>query len=101
MLCCKTGIKDGGSGWTKPAKTVEAAHNLKHYGDSLDYSQPYFYMPSPPCNYVSGKGGMTVGKAGKLYVATTLGLQLFVHDGRCYFILSKSQNKKLSNAIFG
>lgn len=68
---------------------------------SLDHAQPYFYMHTPPDTNVSGADGMTVDNEGNLYVATTLGLQVFDPDGRCHLILSKPQNKKLSNVVFG
>ena len=44
---------------------------------------------------------MTVDNEGNLYVATTLGLQVFDPDGRCHLIISKPQDKKLSNVVFG
>ncbi|MDA7640056.1 SMP-30/gluconolactonase/LRE family protein [Opitutaceae bacterium] len=68
---------------------------------SLAHGQPYFHMHTPPDTNVSGADGMTVDNEGNLYVATTLGLQVFDPDGRCHFILSKPQNKKLSNVVFG
>ena len=58
-------------------------------------------MHTPPDTNISGADGMTVDNEGKLYVATTLGLQVFDPDGRCHFFLSKPQNKKLSNVVFG
>ena len=72
---------------------MEAAHNLRQPDASLAHSKPYFHMHTPPFTNVSCTDGMTVDNAGKLYVATTLGLQVFDPDGRCHFILSKPQNK--------
>ena len=95
MRCCKAGIPDGDPGWTKPGKTVEAAHNLRQPDALLAHSQPYFHMHTPPYTKVICTDGMTVDNAGKLYVATTLGLQVFDPDGRCHYILSKPQNKNL------
>ena len=68
---------------------------------SLAYPQPYFWMHTPIDTNVSGADGMTVDNEGNLYVATTLGLQVFDPDGRCHLIISKPQDKKLSNVVFG
>lgn len=68
---------------------------------SLAHAQPYFRMHTPTDTNVSGADGMTVDNKGNLYVATTLGLQVFDPDGRCHLILSKPQNAKLSNVVFG
>jgi sugar lactone lactonase YvrE/enterochelin esterase-like enzyme len=45
--------------------------------------------------------GMTVDTEGYLYVTTELGLQVCDPPGRVVAILSKPQNKWLSNAVFG
>ena len=58
-------------------------------------------MHTPIDTNVSGADGMTVDNEGNLYVATTLGLQVFDPDGRCHLIISKPQDKKLSNVVFG
>lgn len=67
---------------------------------SLAHAQPYFYMHTPADTNVSGADGMTVDTKGNLYVATNLGLQVFDPDGRCHLILSRPQEKKLSNVVF-
>jgi gluconolactonase len=68
---------------------------------SLAYGQPYCRMHTPTDTNASGADGMTVDNRGNVYVATTLGLQVFDQDGRCHLIISKPQNAKLSNVVFG
>ena len=48
-----------------------------------------------------GSDGMTVDSAGRLYVATHSGLQMFDPTGRLGGTILKPQNSFLSNAVFG
>ena len=50
--------------------------------------QPYIYvhhMPGAP--HDSGAAGMTVDTEGRIYMATTLGIQVFDQLGKCHGIL--------------
>ena len=49
---------------------------------------------------VAGGDGMTVDTAGRSYVTTALGLQIFDADGKLLGILPKPQNAPLTNAAF-
>ena len=68
---------------------------------SLKYQQPYSTMQLPIGSTESGADGMTVDKIGRLYVCTTLGVQVFDTQGRLSGILSKPQPDFLSNVAFG
>jgi sugar lactone lactonase YvrE/enterochelin esterase-like enzyme len=68
---------------------------------SLKYKQRYFHLHLPDAATGSGADGMTVDATGTLYVTTSLGLQFCDQAGRVNGIISKPQNKWLSNAVFG
>ena len=68
---------------------------------SLKHEQPYSTMQTPVNSTESGADGMTVDKIGRVYVCTTLGVQVFDTQGRLSGILSKPQRAFLSNVTFG
>ena len=68
---------------------------------SLADKQRYFHLHLPDAATGSGADGMTVDATGTLYVTTSLGLQFCDQAGRVNGIISKPQNKWLSNAVFG
>jgi sugar lactone lactonase YvrE len=68
---------------------------------TLKHKQRYGHLHVPDDERASGADGMTVDTEGRIYVATKLGVQVFDQPGRCHFIISKPQNKKLSNLVFG
>ena len=68
---------------------------------SLKHQQPYSTMQTPVNSTESGADGMTVDKIGRVYVCTTLGIQVFDTQGRLSGILSKPQRAFLSNVTFG
>ncbi|MAT10176.1 MAG: SMP-30/gluconolactonase/LRE family protein [Pirellulales bacterium] len=68
---------------------------------SLKHQQPYSTMQLPVGSTESGADGMTVDSIGRLYVCTTLGVQVFDTQGRLSGILSKPQRAFLSNVTFG
>ncbi|MBH56037.1 MAG: hypothetical protein CMJ82_02485 [Planctomycetaceae bacterium] len=68
---------------------------------SLKHQQPYSTMQTPVSSTESGADGMTVDKIGRVYVCTTLGVQVFDTQGRLSGILSKPQRAFLSNVTFG
>jgi len=49
----------------------------------------------------TGADGMTVDKAGRIYVCTRAGLQMFDPTGRLGGVIAKPQEKSLSNVVFG
>jgi sugar lactone lactonase YvrE len=53
-----------------------------------------------PGRETPGSDGMTVDKAGRLYVATYAGVQMFDPTGRMGGVIAKPQNKFLSNIVF-
>ena len=62
-----------------------------------------YYLPLrlPTGRDRPGSDGMTVDKAGRLYVASYAGLQMFDPTGRQGGVIAKPQDKFLSNAVFG
>ena len=67
---------------------------------SLKYKQPYYTMVLLPGRTESGADGMTVDAAGRLYVATHAGLQMFDPTGRLGGVIHKPQQAFLSNVTF-
>jgi len=68
---------------------------------SLSAKEPYMTVRAPlEKPDVSSADGMTVDSAGRYYVATAVGLQMFDSTGRLGGVIAKPQNKFLSNAAF-
>lgn len=68
---------------------------------SLTDKKPAMTMQAPVDKPTSAKGdGMTVDTAGRSYVTTALGLQIFDADGKLLGILAKPQTGPLTNAAF-
>jgi len=93
---------DGGTlvvaDWEKPSLQtyrVEADGSLK-FGERY-----YGPLQIPSGQTLPGSDGMTVDDAGRLYVATHAGLQVFDPTGRPCGSILKPQAKFLSNAKFG
>jgi sugar lactone lactonase YvrE len=68
---------------------------------SLTNKQPYFHLHISDGKTDSGADGMAVDSQGRLYVTTHMGLQFCDQAGRVNGIISKPQNKWLSNVVFG
>jgi len=68
---------------------------------SLTHKQPYFHLHLPDASTGSGADGMKVDTEGRLYVTTSLGIQVCDQAGRVNGIIPKPQNKWLSNVAFG
>ena len=49
---------------------------------------------------IASSDGMTIDSAGRYYVATAVGLQMFDSTGRLGGVILKPQNKFLSNVTF-
>lgn len=67
---------------------------------SLSCPERYYTMRLPLGSDRSGADGMTVDSAGRLYVATAVGLQVFDPTGRLSGVILKPQPASLSNVAF-
>ena len=68
---------------------------------SLSAKEPYMTVRTPLDKPgISSGDGMTTDSAGRYYVATAVGLQMFDSTGRLGGVIAKPQNKFLSNATF-
>jgi len=68
---------------------------------TLSAKAPYMTVRAPlEKPDISSGDGMTVDTAGRYYVATAVGLQMFDSTGRLGGVIAKPQNKFLSNAAF-
>jgi len=69
---------------------------------SLRFKERY-YLPLRllPKTTRPGSDGMTVDDAGRLYVTTRAGIQMFDPTGRMGGVIEKPQNKSVSNVVFG
>ena len=68
---------------------------------SLSAKEPYMTVRAPLDRpEIASSDGMTVDSAGRYYVATAVGLQMFDSTGRLGGVIAKPQNKFLSNATF-
>ena len=68
---------------------------------SLAHKQRYFYVHVPDAAVRSGADGMAVDADGRVYIATTLGVQVFDQIGKCHAIIPPAQPGSLSNVEFG
>ena len=68
---------------------------------SLAHKQRYFYVHMPDAATRSGSDGMAVDADGRVYIATTLGVQVFDQIGKCHAIIPPPQAGSLSNVEFG
>ncbi len=69
---------------------------------SLSAKERYYTVQLPPGDSTeSGADGMTVDSAGRLYVTTKVGLQMFDPTGRLGGNILKPQNKWLANVVLG
>jgi len=67
---------------------------------TLKYKQRYYHLHEPDTADDSGADGMDVDSAGRLYVATRLGVQVCDQAGRVNCIIP-TPNGKVSNVVFG
>ena len=67
---------------------------------TLANKQKYFHVHADD-DAVTNSDGMTLDRDGRLYVCTSLGLQVFDQAGRVNCIFPKPQNKWLANVAFG
>jgi sugar lactone lactonase YvrE len=67
---------------------------------SLANGQPFYRLETPDQSSRSGADGMKVDSEGRLYVTTSIGLQVCDQPGRVNAILRKPQPGPLSNLVF-
>ncbi|MEX2303668.1 MAG: SMP-30/gluconolactonase/LRE family protein [Bryobacterales bacterium] len=67
---------------------------------SLANGQPFYRLETPDQSSRSSADGMTVDDQGRLYVTTSLGLQVCDQTGRVNAIISKPQPGPLANVVF-
>ena len=68
---------------------------------SLAHKQKYFYVHVPDAAPRSGSDGMAVDADGRVYIATSLGVQVFDQIGKCHAIIPAPQpTSSLSNVEF-
>jgi gluconolactonase len=68
---------------------------------SLAHKQRYFYVHMPDAATKSGADGMTADTNGSVYIATTLGVQVFDQIGKCHAIIPAPAPGPLSSVKFG
>lgn len=68
---------------------------------SLAHKQRYFYVHMPDAATRSGADGMAVDADGRVYIATSLGVQVFDQIGKCHAIIPAPLRAPLSNVEFG
>ncbi|MBI3836636.1 MAG: SMP-30/gluconolactonase/LRE family protein [Planctomycetia bacterium] len=75
------------------------AYRVEANGD-LKFKQPYYTMRLAPDKTDSAADGLTIDSAGRVYVATRLGLQMFDPTGRLCGVIASPQKAWLSNVVF-
>ena len=68
---------------------------------SLAHKQRYFYVHMPDAATKSGADGMTADTNGSVYIATSLGVQVFDQIGKCHAIIPAPAQGPLSSVKFG
>lgn len=105
-----TGFKPNGLTFWPDGKTLVVAdwehpHLWTYRVDGpgrLTFGEKYYGpLQIPPTERLPGSDGMTVDDAGRLFVGTHAGLQMFDPTGRLSGTIAKPQNKFLSNVKFG
>ncbi|HEV3136250.1 MAG TPA: SMP-30/gluconolactonase/LRE family protein, partial [Pirellulales bacterium] len=75
------------------------AYRVEANGD-LKFKQPYYTMRLAPDKLDSAADGMILDSAGRVYVATRLGLQMFDPTGRLCGVIASPQKAWLANVVF-
>jgi sugar lactone lactonase YvrE/enterochelin esterase-like enzyme len=68
---------------------------------SLTNKQPYYHLHVADESAATGAAGMTLDTEGRLYVATSMGIQVCDQAGRVIGIISSPQPGPLRNMVFG
>lgn len=75
------------------------AYRVEPDGD-LTYKQAFWTLRAVPGKLDCGADGMTVDSAGRIYVATQVGLQILDDSGRLGGVIDKPQQAWLANVAF-
>ncbi len=75
------------------------AYRVDPNGD-LKFKQPFWTLRTLPGKLDCGADGMSVDSAGRIYVATQLGLQVLDDSGRLGGVIEKPQQAWLANVAF-
>jgi sugar lactone lactonase YvrE/enterochelin esterase-like enzyme len=68
---------------------------------ALTHKQPFFTAEVPAMAADSGADGLTVDSAGRIYVTTRLGIQVFDQHGRAMAIINKPIGSSLTSVTLG
>ena len=68
---------------------------------SLTHKQRYFYPHRADAARDSGADGIAVDTDGRVYIATTLGVQVFDQIGKCHAIIPAPRDIPVSHVVFG
>jgi sugar lactone lactonase YvrE len=66
----------------------------------LKFKQPFYTLRTPTGKIDSGADGLKIDAAGRLFVTSHLGLQVFDTQGRYSGLIAKPQNAWLANVVF-
>ncbi len=67
---------------------------------ALLHGQPYHHVHMPTDETRTGADGATMTRDGFLYLATTMGVQIFDQPGRCHAIIPAPRGEQMSNLVF-
>lgn len=67
---------------------------------TLLHGQPYHHVHMPTDETRTGADGMTMARDGFLYLATSMGIQIFDQPGRCHAIIPSPHGERMSNLVF-
>lgn len=67
---------------------------------SLLHGQPYHHVHLPTDETRTGADGAAMTNNGYLYVATTMGVQIFDQPGRCHAIIPAPRGEQMTNVVF-
>ncbi len=67
---------------------------------SLLHGQPYHHVHMPTDETKTGADGATMARDGFLYLATSMGVQIFDQPGRCHAIIPSPPGERMSNLVF-
>jgi gluconolactonase len=82
-------------------RQLSYAYRIQADGMPVD-KQPYIYVQHMPgAAHDLGSAGMTVDTEGRIYMATTLGIQVFDQLGKCHGILRLPGTGRATSVTFG
>jgi sugar lactone lactonase YvrE/enterochelin esterase-like enzyme len=68
---------------------------------TLSAGQPYHHVHALTDDTLTGADGATMTVDGYLWLATTMGVQIFDQPGRCHAIIPSPRGEQMSNVVFG